>query len=47
LDIGVAYKELARLEISELQSELLALTDAEWDARPIRRASLAGDQAHC
>lgn len=47
MDIGVAYKELARLEISELQSELLALTDAEWDARPIRRASLAGDQAHC
>jgi len=47
LDIGIAYRELARLDVSELQSELLALTEADWDARPIRRASLAGDAAHC
>lgn len=47
MDIGVPYRELARVDISSLQEELLALTDADWDARPIRRASLAGDDAHC
>lgn len=46
MDIGVPYRELARVDISGLQSELLALTDADWDARPVRRASLAGDSAH-
>jgi hypothetical protein len=47
LDIGVAYRELVKIDVSALQEELLALTDADWDARPIRRASLAGDSAHC
>lgn len=46
MDIGVPYRELARLDVSSLQSELLSLSDADWDARPIRRASLAGDSAH-
>ncbi len=46
MDIGVAYRELARVDVSALQRELLALTDEDWDARPIRRASLAGDSAH-
>jgi hypothetical protein len=47
LDIGVAYRELARVEFHELREALLALTGEDWDARPIRRASLAGDAAHC
>lgn len=47
MDIGVAYRELARLDVSALQADLLALKEADWDARPIRRASLAGDTAHC
>lgn len=47
MDIGVAYRELARVDVADLQRELGALSDADWDARPIRRASLAGDAAHC
>lgn len=47
MDIGVPYRELARLDVSSIQAELLSLSDADWDARPIRRASLAGDSAHC
>ncbi len=47
MDIGVAYRELARVDITQLEKELAALTDADWKARPIRRASLAGDEAHC
>jgi hypothetical protein len=47
VDIGVPYRELAQLDVSSLQRELQNLTDADWDARPIRRASLAGDDAHC
>lgn len=47
MDIGVAYKELARLDLSILAGELLALSDEDWDARPIRRASLAGSESHC
>ncbi len=47
MDIGVPYRELARPDVSGLQAELLALSDPDWDARPIRRASLAGDEAHC
>lgn len=47
MDIGVAYRELARVDVSVLQQELTGLSDADWDARPIRRASLAGDDAHC
>ena len=46
MDIGVAYRELARVDISDLQAEVLALTDEDWNARPIRRASLAGSSAH-
>ncbi|UCC13645.1 MAG: aspartyl/asparaginyl beta-hydroxylase domain-containing protein [Gammaproteobacteria bacterium] len=46
LDIGVAYRELAKINVSALQAELLALTDVDWMARPIRRASLAGGE-HC
>lgn len=42
MDIGVPYRELARVDVSALQVALGALTDADWDARPIRRASLAG-----
>jgi hypothetical protein len=47
LDIGTAYKELARVDVTDLCDQLTALTDADWDARPIRRASLAGSEAHC
>ena len=47
MDIGVAYRELAKLDLTELGQELAALSDEDWDARPIRRASLAGDDAHC
>ncbi|MGB5210094.1 MAG: aspartyl/asparaginyl beta-hydroxylase domain-containing protein [Gammaproteobacteria bacterium] len=47
MDIGVAYRELARMDLSVLAAELLGLSDADWDARPIRRASLAGDDSHC
>jgi hypothetical protein len=47
LDIGVPYRELAAVDVAVLQTELQALTDADWDARPIRKASLAGDDAHC
>lgn len=47
MDIGVAYRELATVDVSFLQQELMGLSDADWDARPIRRASLAGDDAHC
>ena len=47
MDIGVPYRELATVDVSALQMELQALTEADWDARPIRRASLAGDDAHC
>jgi len=32
MDIGVAYKELARLDLSILAGELLALSDEDWDA---------------
>ncbi|MGB5623288.1 MAG: hypothetical protein WBN65_12405, partial [Gammaproteobacteria bacterium] len=47
MDIGVPYKELARLDLTDLAETLLGLTDADWDARPIRRASLAGSESHC
>lgn len=47
MDIGVAYTELARVDVIGLQAALLALDDADWDARPVRRASLAGEDAHC
>lgn len=47
MDIGVPYRELARVDIGELQKEVLALSDADWDARPIRRASLAASESHC
>ena len=47
MDLGVAYRELAKLDLTELGQELAALSDEDWDARPIRRASLAGDDAHC
>jgi len=47
LDIGVAYKELATVDVTALRDQLLALSDADWDARPIRRASLAASEAHC
>jgi len=47
MDIGVPYKELATLDLSDLAAELLGLSDADWDARPIRRASLAGSESHC
>ena len=47
MDIGVPYRELARVEISDLAGELLGLSDSDWDARPIRRASLAGSESHC
>ena len=47
MDIGVPYRELANVDISALHTELQSLSDADWDARPIRKASLAGDSAHC
>ncbi len=42
MDIGVPYRELARVDVAALQAALGALTDEDWDARPIRRASLSG-----
>ena len=42
MDIGVPYRELAKVDVSRLQTALGALTDEDWDARPIRRASLSG-----
>jgi hypothetical protein len=47
VDIGVPYRELANVDISALHTDLQSLSDADWDARPIRKASLAGDSAHC
>ena len=42
MDIGVPYRELAEVDISELRARLEKLTDEDWDARPLRRACLAG-----
>ncbi len=42
MDIGVPYRDLARVDVAALQAALIPLTDEEWDARPIRRASLSG-----
>ena len=42
MDIGVPYRELAKVDVSRLQTALGSLTDEDWDARPIRRASLSG-----
>ena len=47
MDIGVAYKELATVDVTMLREELVELSDLDWSARPIRKASLAGSEAHC
>ncbi len=42
MDLGVAYREITRVDVAELSGRLLALTDKDWQARPVRRAALAG-----
>ncbi len=42
MDIGVPYRELGRLDCAPLIQAALALSEDDWTARPIRRASLAG-----
>lgn len=42
MDIGAPYKFLGQANTAELASRVAALSLEDWDARPIRRASLAG-----
>jgi hypothetical protein len=42
MDLGVPYREITKMDVRALQAELLALSDEDWDRRPIRRASLSG-----
>ena len=43
MDIGTPLKTLTEVDVAELASRVLALTDADWTDRPLRRAVFAGD----
>ena len=42
MDIGVPYRFLGQVDTGALALKVAALTVDDWEARPIRRASLAG-----
>ncbi len=50
MEIGVAFREITRVDPGPLAAALAKLSDDDWEARPIRRAVLAGgahDVASC